>query len=142
MIRRPPRSTLFPYTTLFRSARLASEDRAGQSPRHALAAGGDDAVAVEVLLEHDLLGGGHGDGVEALTAAPGPANLRRQTRHGHARALLRLGARGPGRPRALTLVEQRDDGGGHEPERHEGDKEVGEGHAGSVVGDAARVNVQ
>src|SRR5256885_11228003 len=24
MIRRPPRSTLFPYTTLFRSARLAS----------------------------------------------------------------------------------------------------------------------
>src|SRR5258708_12778024 len=28
MIRRPPRSTLFPYTTLFRSARLmASEER-------------------------------------------------------------------------------------------------------------------
>src|SRR3712207_7586298 len=25
MIRRPPRSTLFPYTTLFRSARLAGE---------------------------------------------------------------------------------------------------------------------
>src|SRR2546429_7192477 len=25
MIRRPPRSTLFPYTTLFRSARLAAE---------------------------------------------------------------------------------------------------------------------
>src|SRR3712207_9009125 len=28
MIRRPPRSTLFPYTTLFRSARLRA-DRAG-----------------------------------------------------------------------------------------------------------------
>src|SRR2546430_10190188 len=28
MIRRPPRSTLFPYTTLFRSARLAAELRA------------------------------------------------------------------------------------------------------------------
>src|SRR5687767_15740923 len=28
MIRRPPRSTLFPYTTLFRSARIAFEDRA------------------------------------------------------------------------------------------------------------------
>src|SRR3712207_8206872 len=27
MIRRPPRSTLFPYTTLFRSARRAGEDR-------------------------------------------------------------------------------------------------------------------
>src|SRR3712207_7800854 len=27
MIRRPPRSTLFPYTTLFRSNRLAEADR-------------------------------------------------------------------------------------------------------------------
>src|SRR5258708_15540684 len=27
MIRRPPRSTLFPYTTLFRSAEAAMEDR-------------------------------------------------------------------------------------------------------------------
>src|SRR3712207_7882907 len=27
MIRRPPRSTLFPYTTLFRSHRLEREDR-------------------------------------------------------------------------------------------------------------------
>src|SRR5438477_4714674 len=37
MIRRPPRSTLFPYTTLFRSrqgrrrARLSSRDRAGRA---------------------------------------------------------------------------------------------------------------
>src|SRR2546425_8491715 len=29
MIRRPPRSTLFPYTTLFRSRRLALEIRLG-----------------------------------------------------------------------------------------------------------------
>src|SRR5258708_31205825 len=29
MIRRPPRSTLFPYTTLFRSARLAALDPLG-----------------------------------------------------------------------------------------------------------------
>src|SRR5256885_8864557 len=37
MIRRPPRSTLFPYTTLFRSARDAAEirARAGRAPRHA-----------------------------------------------------------------------------------------------------------
>src|SRR3712207_7747360 len=27
MIRRPPRSTLFPYTTLFRSARVAGRER-------------------------------------------------------------------------------------------------------------------
>src|SRR5260221_6359862 len=38
MIRRPPRSTLFPYTTLFRSDRLAQlqqEDMAAQASRHA-----------------------------------------------------------------------------------------------------------
>src|SRR6266511_5632566 len=35
MIRRPPRSTLFPYTTLFRSNRA----RAGGSRRHALGHG-------------------------------------------------------------------------------------------------------
>src|SRR2546422_4447234 len=34
MIRRPPRSTLFPYTTLFRSReRRASVGRGGSSPR-------------------------------------------------------------------------------------------------------------
>src|SRR5690348_18184271 len=31
MIRRPPRSTLFPYTTLFRSPRQAAQ---GRGPRH------------------------------------------------------------------------------------------------------------
>src|SRR3712207_9183260 len=31
MIRRPPRSTLFPYTTLFRSRRLASVTYAGKT---------------------------------------------------------------------------------------------------------------
>src|SRR5690348_17893139 len=37
MIRRPPRSTLFPYTTLFRSAAAA----AGRSHQHHAALGGD-----------------------------------------------------------------------------------------------------
>src|SRR3712207_6906796 len=32
MIRRPPRSTLFPYTTLFRSMGWPSEEEAGLSP--------------------------------------------------------------------------------------------------------------
>src|SRR3712207_6972480 len=32
MIRRPPRSTLFPYTTLFRSARAAEVIHRGESP--------------------------------------------------------------------------------------------------------------
>src|SRR3712207_8989789 len=33
MIRRPPRSTLFPYTTLFRSLRLRAADHAGRPGR-------------------------------------------------------------------------------------------------------------
>src|SRR3712207_7276109 len=33
MIRRPPRSTLFPYTTLFRSQRLEHSGRAQESAR-------------------------------------------------------------------------------------------------------------
>src|SRR2546423_6246822 len=33
MIRRPPRSTLFPYTTLFRSRRRGSEPTGGRSSR-------------------------------------------------------------------------------------------------------------
>src|SRR5258705_13987315 len=32
MIRRPPRSTLFPYTTLFRSANFRTASRPGRSP--------------------------------------------------------------------------------------------------------------
>src|SRR3712207_7324153 len=33
MIRRPPRSTLFPYTTLFRSTRTSNGERAGGDGR-------------------------------------------------------------------------------------------------------------
>src|SRR5205807_7917703 len=32
MIRRPPRSTLFPYTTLFRSVKLAGQNQGGHLP--------------------------------------------------------------------------------------------------------------
>src|SRR5690242_21569465 len=34
MTRRPPRSTLFPYTTLFRSARIAVDRVDGRTERH------------------------------------------------------------------------------------------------------------
>src|SRR3712207_8800917 len=34
MIRRPPRSTLFPYTTLFRSLGSPANIRSGSSPAH------------------------------------------------------------------------------------------------------------
>src|SRR3712207_8143448 len=36
MIRRPPRSTLFPYTTLFRSRRLRDRDRGDRARRPAV----------------------------------------------------------------------------------------------------------
>src|SRR3989442_2721575 len=43
MIRRPPRSTLFPYTTLFRSPEMRVARGFHQSVRHQ-GAGGDDGV--------------------------------------------------------------------------------------------------
>src|SRR5256886_12153218 len=42
MIRRPPRSTLFPYTTLFRSA--------GQGPRNLLTGGLSEQALAAVLI--------------------------------------------------------------------------------------------
>src|SRR3712207_7282220 len=49
MIRRPPRSTLFPYTTLFRSELLVGEvERAAAQLR-----------GVAVLVDHQLTGLGH-----------------------------------------------------------------------------------
>src|SRR3712207_7045644 len=47
MIRRPPRSTLFPYTTLFRSGRRA-EDVHGQQRLRAVGDRGAGRVGIEV----------------------------------------------------------------------------------------------
>src|SRR5690349_23160702 len=52
MIRRPPRSTLFPYTTLFRSRQVADVDQVG------------DQHPVELPLAEELS--------EAIAAAPHP----------------------------------------------------------------------
>src|SRR2546427_4424510 len=56
MIRRPPRSTLFPYTTLFRSGRRALRDRLDRPGAGAHAARGDVQRArlagVLLLLPH------------------------------------------------------------------------------------------
>src|SRR5256885_9773787 len=49
MIRRPPRSTLFPYTTLFRSMRRAFRDREGVLP--ALAAAAAHLVPAEIARD-------------------------------------------------------------------------------------------
>src|SRR3712207_8464745 len=50
MIRRPPRSTLFPYTTLFRSHALPPRPPHTGADEHAVLAAGDDVA--EGLPEH------------------------------------------------------------------------------------------
>src|SRR5260221_10704579 len=67
MIRRPPRSTLFPYTTLFRSLlRRAAQRRA---------LGGDDDGAVE---QHGALGHG-GDELRIADGCIAQAQLDRKS---------------------------------------------------------------
>src|SRR5687768_18271210 len=50
MIRRPPRSTLFPYTTLFRSVSPAASD--GRDPRRPVSTGGFGDVGDHRSEEH------------------------------------------------------------------------------------------
>src|SRR2546426_2331045 len=68
MIRRPPRSTLFPYTTLFRSRLLRREGRVR-------------AVAQRDVLRHRglRLGGEHRGQGEADQQAPGAARSEEHT---------------------------------------------------------------
>src|SRR2546430_12651375 len=76
MIRRPPRSTLFPYTTLFRSVRGEHRDRvgrggvavAGSAAEFGHRVGGDlEGIAADRRggqagrLERDAVGHGRGD---------------------------------------------------------------------------------
>src|SRR5256885_7259803 len=56
MIRRPPRSTLFPYTTLFRSGADGHRERvAGHEGRVVAGGAGDVAVAAQDLVEEEHL---------------------------------------------------------------------------------------
>src|SRR2546425_4570939 len=58
MIRRPPRSTLFPYTTLFRSVvHLAAQVGVGQSMYTIGRYVTDNAVGTAVLLDRIVNGG-------------------------------------------------------------------------------------
>src|SRR5256885_9312322 len=66
MIRRPPRSTLFPYTTLFRSNRgrnVIAPARAAEAPRGKRSQGGDwhalgTSAHFNALYQHHLAGAG------------------------------------------------------------------------------------
>src|SRR5438034_7456232 len=52
MIRRPPRSTLFPYTTLFRSHRPRSRTAANRGSSRRLPAGAPGVVGADRSEEH------------------------------------------------------------------------------------------
>src|SRR2546422_115592 len=69
MIRRPPRSTLFPYTTLFRSHLLMEDPAAGGHPLHITGSQGalvTEAVTVVHRPREDI-----GDGFDPAMGVPG-----------------------------------------------------------------------
>src|SRR3712207_7404337 len=74
MIRRPPRSTLFPYTTLFRSAHVDEQHHLGRGGRHggALRPGGRD--------EREGEPGGHEERREVRAQQVAVAADRKSTR--------------------------------------------------------------
>src|SRR3712207_8981381 len=65
MIRRPPRSTLFPYTTLFRSGRFHPGETPADHPFVALVA---DAVAAERGVPAERVGVPYGADMRQFTA--------------------------------------------------------------------------
>src|SRR3712207_4610149 len=56
MIRRPPRSTLFPYTTLFRSLRSCANRRSWSAGRSAIPAVMDPGFSDEPTHDDDYIG--------------------------------------------------------------------------------------
>src|SRR5467141_4644824 len=111
MIRRPPRSTLFPYTTLFRSPE--------PEMRQISAARGHDRPAVARQRSEEFPGSGHDAQPLAVRELgriePRDLRVRGETRHDHAQCVTRpaavgnlqqwnwiqLMALGPPTPRAL-----------------------------------------
>src|SRR2546426_7101755 len=74
MIRRPPRSTLFPYTTLFRSAEQGDEGRNQQHPHDGCVEEDTDAEAGRQGLE--VGAGARGERSEEHTSElQSPCNL-------------------------------------------------------------------
>src|SRR2546426_6822581 len=73
MIRRPPRSTLFPYTTLFRSAVRGADDRL---PRRVSGGGdGETGPAPGDPARHEESRRGHGRSEEHTSELQSPCNL-------------------------------------------------------------------
>src|SRR3712207_7245135 len=78
MIRRPPRSTLFPYTTLFRSRRAPRHRRAGRAARRG--AGAARAVREALVGRRGLPPLPPALDVEILLAGRGASGDRKSTR--------------------------------------------------------------
>src|SRR2546430_16059223 len=94
MIRRPPRSTLFPYTTLFRSRAVAGGERAvGREARLELPEPVEARVAADVVIDLQALVLHHQIVVEAR--APGARCIH----VGVVGALILIGTRGLPLPR-------------------------------------------
>src|SRR2546430_10734888 len=75
MIRRPPRSTLFPYTTLFRSQKAAAVFREAAAGRKASRAQGIGSSRRAVQQERS----GRGRGSEHVLVSHGGSGNRRET---------------------------------------------------------------
>src|ERR1039457_56113 len=94
MIRRPPRSTLFPYTTLFRSAQLEEHPGTGATHLHQRGDGGEGNQPGHVDLQlgacHGLAGGASSRGgaahVQLHPGAQRSAGLRATDRPSPGRA--------------------------------------------------------
>src|SRR5215218_5544979 len=84
MIRRPPRSTLFPYTTLFRPARPGARPARRVGPRPPREAGGDAALLAAAPRTP-------GEGRRRAVRAPADGPLP----HGPAARPVRRAPRGP-----------------------------------------------
>src|SRR5256885_13384102 len=99
MIRRPPRSTLFPYTTLFRSGITGEELRAFAMRRDEgalLALQSFRAVHRHAFARHQL-----GQGLDLALDPPGPLGIDVEQAPAGMLAAEVIGRRGPPPPRGL-----------------------------------------
>src|SRR5258708_19344348 len=78
MIRRPPRSTLFPYTTLFRSERV---DTAVRIERGAVGGGKDDARSADGGADRSGRDDAHAGGSGGLVARTDRKSTRLNSSH-------------------------------------------------------------
>src|SRR3712207_5449467 len=109
MRRRPPRSTLFPYTTLFRSCSRGVSPRVGAAVPVALRATVPRAVAPQFGVAPDLLGGEHVRHSEVVAQVRGPERALRRA-DGVGRRVQRRGLDGFRGEQPVELVPPADAG--------------------------------